>query len=138
MAKHILYDASVTVNGTDLSDHVESVEYTLTINEQAAAAMSEDEDYDMPGTKAVGDIVINYYQDYAASEVWATHKALYTARSTFPLIVKPTSAADSATNPAFTKNVFVKSMPAVSGTRGQRHMAPITYRSAGALTIDET
>lgn len=138
MAKHVLYDAFVSVNGTDMSDHVESVEFTLGINPQAAAAMSEAQDYDMPGTQTISPIVVNYYQDYAASETWATHKALYTGRSTFALIVKPTSGADAATNPAFTITVFVASLGAVNGTRGQRHMTQVTYQPAGALAIDET
>lgn len=138
MAKHILYNAVVTVNGTDLSDHVESVQYTVGINDQPAAAMSEVQDYGMPGTLTVSPVVINYFQDFAASETWATHKALWTGRSTFTLAVKADSAGDSATNPNFTGSFYISSMGIINGTRGERHMASVTYAPAGAITIDES
>lgn len=138
MAKHCLTDAYLSSNGVDLSDHLESVQYELGINSQAAAAMSELQDYDMPGTRTVSPIQATFYQDFAASEVWATHNALWTNRTTFSLIVKPTSGADSSTNPAFMIDVFIERMGAVTGSRGQRHMVGITYKPAGALTIDVT
>jgi hypothetical protein len=137
MAKHVLYDAFVSVNSVDLSDHVQLVTYELGINPQPAAAMGEVQDYDMPGTQTISPIVINYFQDFAVGEVWATHKGLWVNRSTFTLIVKPTSGADAATNPAFTVSVFVASQPVISGARGDAHMVQITYNPAGVLTIDE-
>jgi hypothetical protein len=32
MAKHVLYNASVVLNSVDLSDHVDSVSFVVTIN----------------------------------------------------------------------------------------------------------
>lgn len=136
MAKHVLTDVYVSVNGTDLSDHVESVQYVSGINPQPAAAMSELQDYDMPGTKFISPIQVTFYQDFAASETYATLQTLHTNRSTVSLIVKPTSAADSATNPAFTMDVFVASLGFVTGARGERHMTQAVFQPAGALTID--
>ena len=138
MAKHVLIDAFVSVGGTDMSDHVESVQFTTGINPQAAAAMSETQDYDMAGTITVSPITVTFYQDFAASETYATLQTLVTNRSTATLIVKPTSAADSATNPAFTITVFVASFGFVTGSRGERHMSQAVFQPAGALTIDVT
>lgn len=138
MAKHVLYDAFVSIGGTDLTDHVHSISYELNIEGQQAAAMGEAQSYEMAGVSSISDIQIEYYQDFAASKTWASHKAMWTGRSTASLIVKPASGAESATNPAFTVAVFVKKLPAVTGSRGDRHMAPVTYGVAGALTIDET
>lgn len=138
MAKHVLYDAVVNANGTDLSDHVDSVQYTTGINPQPAAAMGEVQDYDMPGTQTISPITVTFYQDFAVTETYATLQALQQSRSTFPLIVKPTSAADSATNPAFTLSVFIASLGFVNGTRGERHMTQGVFQPAGLLTIDVT
>lgn len=138
MAKHVLTDAYVSVNGTDLSDHVESVAYTTGINPQPAAAMSEVQDYDMPGTISISPITVTFYQDFAASETYAVIQTLITNRSTVTLIVKPTSGADAATNPAFTMSVFVASFGFVNGTRGERHMTQAVFQPAGSLTIDVT
>ena len=138
MAKHILYDASVVVNSVDLSDHVESVEFTTGLNAQPAAAMTEVQDYDMPGTIVVSPITVTFFADFAASKTYATLQTLITNRSTVTLNVKPTSAADSATNPNFTISVFVASFGFVTGKRGDRHMVQGVFNPAGALTIDVT
>ena len=138
MAKHVLTDVLVSVNGTDLSNHVQSVTYESGIEGVPANSMTDTQKYEMPGLITITDPQITYFQDYAASQVYVTHQALITNRSTFTLIVKPTSAADSATNPTFTCSAFVKKHPFVNGAHGAAYMAQVTYDVAGALTIDVT
>jgi hypothetical protein len=135
MAKHVLYDASVVLNSVDLSDHCESVAFVVTINGQAAAAMSEAEDYEMPGTRKVSDITLTMYQDFASSKVYATLMTLWTNRTTFNAAIKATSSAPSATNPLFTVATFIRTFPVVNGNRGDRHMSQLVLAPAGALVI---
>jgi hypothetical protein len=135
VAKHVFYNASVVVNGVDLSDHVESVSYTEGVNGQPAAAMGDAQDYEMPGTIHIDDININYYLDFAASKVYATHHPLVAARSTFTLTVKADAGANATTNPAFSISVFVKKHPFVNGSRGNGHMGQITYGPAGVQSV---
>jgi hypothetical protein len=134
MAKHILINASLVVNGVDLSDHVESIEFVDEINGQMAAAMSEEQDYEMPGTKVVSPITVTFYQDFAASKIYATLHPLYVNRTTFNIVMKNDAGATSATNPAHTIAVFLGREPVISGQRGQRHMAPVTFKPAGLLS----
>lgn len=135
MAKHILYNASVVLNGVDLSDHVESVEFVPALNSQNAAAMSDVEDYSMPGTRVIGDISLNMYQDFAASKTYATLMTLWTNRTTFNAVIKADAGANATTNPQFTVAVFVKSFPVVSGSRGDRHMTQVVLAPAGVMSI---
>lgn len=135
MAKHVLTDASVVINGVDLSDHCESVEYEVETNDQPAAAMGELEDYSMPGTRVVKDIKLNMYQDFAASKTYATLMTLWTNRSTFTTTIKPTSSANATTNPAFSLSTFIKSFPVISGKRGDRHMSPVVLKPASVSSI---
>ena len=135
MAKHIIYNASVTLNAVDLSDHCKKVEFTVETNGQDAAAMADIEDYEMPGTRKVSPITIEFYQDYAASKVHQTLIALWTARTSFNVVVKPDSAAAASTNPQFTVSCFLKSLPVVSGSRGDAHMASVTLQPAALMTI---
>lgn len=135
MAKHVLYNASLVVNSVDLSDHVETIEYEEGLNGQAAAAMGEAQDYEMPGTIKVSDITVTFYQDFAASKVYATIHPLVAARSTFNIVVKPDSGAAASTNPQFTIAVFVRSSKVVSGTRNDRHMSNVVFAPAGAQSI---
>jgi hypothetical protein len=135
MAKHVLYDVSAQFNSVDLSDHIDSISFVVTINGQAAAAMADAEDYSMPGTRVVSDITVNMYQDFAASKVYATFMTLWTNRTTFNAVMKDTSSANATTNPQFTVAVFIKSFPVISGNRGDRHMSQLVLGPAGILSI---
>lgn len=119
-----------------LTDHARKITFDVGTNGQPAAAMSEVQDYEMPGTLMVSPIVIEYYQDYAASNVYITHRTIWDARSSVVLTVKADSAGDSATNPNFTITVFVKSMSYVNGSRGDVHVNSVTYGPAGAISYD--
>jgi hypothetical protein len=135
MAKHVFYNNSVVVNSVDLSDHVEEVSLVATTNKQFAAAMGDLNDYNMPGTLALSDITVTFYQDYASAKVYATLNAAWAARTTFNIVCKPDAGANATTNPAWTIPVFVASMPVMQGKRGDRHMAPVTFAVAGAHSV---
>jgi hypothetical protein len=136
VAKHVLYDAVVTVNGVTLTDRVKSISWNSGIAKQPAAAMSEAQSYSMAGVQEPDDISVEFYQDYAAVNVYATLTALYQNRTSFVFTAKASSAVDSATNPNFTCSVFVGKMPFLNGSRGDAHMAPVTLVPASAITFD--
>jgi hypothetical protein len=133
--KHVLYDASITVNSVDLSIRVETVTIIVGINKQNGAAMGDLQDYSIPGTLTVTDPSITFYQDYNTSQVYATLSALQQARTIFNVVGKASSGANAPTNPQFTIPCFVQEMPFISGTRGDRHMAPVKFAVAGLLAI---
>lgn len=136
MAKHVLYNAVVTVNGVTLTDHARKITFKVGTNKQPAAAMGEVQDYSIPGTLMVSPIVIEYFQDYAASNVYITHRTIWDARSSVVLTAKADSAADSATNPNFTITVFIADMDYLNGSRGDVHVNSVTYEPAGAISYD--
>jgi hypothetical protein len=135
VAKHIFYNNSLVVNGVDLSDHVESFSLEAGINKQAAAAMGEIQDYDMPGTQVITDPTVTFYQDYATAKVYQTLVGLYTNRTVFNIVAKADAGANAPTNPAWTVPVFISKMPVMMGKRGDRHMAAVTLAPAGLATI---
>lgn len=138
MAKHILYNAVITFNGTDLTARARKVSWKVGTNKQPGAAMGEVQDYSLPGTLFVSPITVEYYQDFAASQVYILHRTAWDARSTVTLTAKADSAADSATNPNFTCTVFVSELPYIDGARGDAHMIQVTYEPAAAMTYDVT
>ena len=138
MAKHVIYDAVITINAVTLTDRATKVTWRTGTNKQPAAAMSEVQDYSMAGTLIVSPIVITYYMDYAATNTYITHKDLWAARSSFTLTAKATSSADSATNPNFTCSVFIADMPLLDAARGDAHMMVVTYEPAAVMTFDVT
>lgn len=135
MAKHILYNTSLTVNAVDLSDHVKQISYNEGINGVDAAAMSEIQDYEMPGTIKIEDVTVLFFMDLAASKVYATIHPLVINRTTFNIIVKVDAGANATTNPAFTLPVFVRKHPFVNGTRGDGHMGQVVFAAAGVQSV---
>jgi len=136
VAKHVLLNAVVTVNGVDLTSRARNISWNAGVSKHPAGAFGDAEDYSMPGVRQVDDIQIEFFQDYAASNVYATLKPLWAANSIFTLTAKADSGADSATNPNFTVSVFIGKMPMINGGRGEANMATVTFVPASAMTFD--
>lgn len=123
-------DVSITVNSVALSDHMNSVTLTYEVEQQDATVMG--------GNRAfVGGIQNNtcevtLYQDFAATSVEATIYSLVGTTTT--LVLKPTSAAVSSTNPSYTlTGCFLSShTPIAAGDVGATSPVTLTF-SGGTL-----
>lgn len=126
MAKIVLKDASITINGVSFSDHSSSVEIALkkaaidTTNfsgggKEAIAGLSED------------TITVDLQQDFAAAEVNATLAPLYFGETEFVVVVKPHSAAVSATNPTFTATCILLEYQPLSGKVGDLSQTKVKF-----------
>ena len=75
---------------------------------------------------ANNECTMTLFMTYAASEVYATLKALVGTRTTVTL--KPTSAAASATNPTLTlTGAYLESLPVMQTTVGEMQQIDITF-----------
>ncbi len=135
MAKHVLYNASLVANSVDLSDHVSSVEFTVGLNAQPAAAMGELQDYSMAGTQKISAVKAKFFADFASSKVYATFWSLFVNRTTFNVVIKADAGATAATNPAWTIPVIISDFPVVNGSRGDAHMVDVTFEPAGTYSV---
>lgn len=101
MAKYLLTDGYVEINGVDLSDHAHTLD-----------TPQEKERVDVSGFNSAGtkeflpgskdeSATIGFRQDFAASKVHATCEPLFRTNATFGFSVRPTSGSVSATNPRF-------------------------------------
>jgi uncharacterized membrane protein len=73
---------------------------------------------------------------YAATETYATLKDLVGTTTT--VIVKPTSAVDSATNPGFTlTQTFLAELPVINASLGELSSIDITF-VGGVYSTDTT
>lgn len=136
MAELVLKDASVVINSVDLSDHVSSV----TINYSAAmlskTAMGQNSETRLAGLKDFS-LDVEFNQDYAASTIDATLFPLVGAAS-FPVVVKPTSGAVSATNPSYSGNALLESYSPVTGAVGEIAKVSVSMPGDGDLTRNVT
>lgn len=125
MAVEILKNCSVTINAVDLSSLVDSVQIAHAAEKVEITSMGMTSRRYATGL-AADSMTINFYVDFAATKTEATIYPLVGTTTT--VVVKPTSAATSATNPTYTySNAFVEShTPLGTGKVGEVPMTQIT------------
>ena len=99
MPPKVLTDATVTINGVDLSDHVRAVKVDATASDEEFTAMGATGKARLAGLR--DDMFeIEFNQDYDVASVDATLFPLVGA-APFPVTARSDSAAVSATNPSY-------------------------------------
>jgi hypothetical protein len=133
MARIVLTDAVVTLNSVDLSSYVASV--TLNTGQDVVETTA----FSAQGarTRVAGlkdhSVTLEFHQDFDASAVEATIYPLIGTETT--LIVKPTSGAISATNPAY---LMVSEWTPINGAVGELSTASVTWPVSGQIVKDVT
>lgn len=75
---------------------------------------------------ANNEVTMTLFLTYGASEVYATLKSLVGTRTT--VTIKPTSAANSATNPLHTiTGCYLETLPVLQATVGEMSQIDITF-----------
>lgn len=125
MAVFVLTDASVTVNSVDLSAYVTSVTLNYEKDSVEVTAMGSSGHLFTGGLQNIS-LDVTFNQDFAATKVAATLDALI--GSTTTVVVKPTSAAVSATNPSYTiSSAFLAGTQPVAGSVGDRASMSVSF-----------
>ena len=130
-----LSNPSLTINSVDLQDQCTSavVNYVL---EQLETTSFGDTARKFGGSAVTSlqnnTIEVELYQSYAASETEATIFSLVGIQTT--LVLKPTSAAVSATNPSYTlTNCYLSAHTPINASLGELSTITLTF-AGGALT----
>lgn len=135
MAKHVLRNASIVVNGVDLSDHCSSVTLEDTAEEIDFTAFSPSGYREFGQGLKDATITAEFFQDYATGSVDATHFPLYNSGGTFDVVVKAENATTSSTNPSYTMKSRLYTWGGVAGAVGDANTVSATYRNAGTAGI---
>ncbi|MFF8831386.1 hypothetical protein [Streptomyces sp. NPDC015131] len=117
MPKLVLKDCYIVVNGVNFSDHVSSVEVSLSKDEVETTNFSGSGRERVAGLKD-DKFSITFQQDFAAANVDATLYPLYNNETEFTVEVRPTSAAVSVTNPKYTGTCILLEYTALGGDVG--------------------
>ena len=131
MAKYAANDHSVTINGSAFSTALQSVELMVEAAELETTAFGGTFRERIAGLKT-GSITLNFYQDFAASQVDATLWPLLGSNAT--VVVKPTSSTASATNPAFTAVCLVTQYTPFSSSVGDIATVSVTWPTTGTVS----
>lgn len=111
-------DADVSINAVDLSSYVTSVEWVESTDTAETVAMS-DTDVTVVPTFQRGRMSVEFNQDFAASQVYATLSGVQDGAAAVAITYKATSGATSATNPEMQTNAVMTEMPIVATRAGE-------------------
>jgi hypothetical protein len=131
MAKFVATDYKVTVNGTNLSSSLTSVDLSLSADEVDTTTFGGEWRTVTGGLKS-GSITLNFNQDFAAGSVDATLFPLFNTAAT--VVITPTSSAVSATNPSYTAIALVNSYQPFASSVGDLATLSVTWPTSGTVT----
>jgi hypothetical protein len=132
MAIFVATDFSVSINGsTALASYLTQVELKLSANDITTTAFGSTFVTRVAGLKE-GSLTLTFNQDYAASTVDATLFPLLGTNAT--VVIKPTSTATSANNPAYTAICAVLDLTPVSGNIGDLATFSVTWPTTGTIS----
>jgi hypothetical protein len=132
MAAFVFTDGFVSINGVDLSDHVESVSLDYSAELQDSTTMGDTTRERLGGLKD-WSASITFKQDFAAAKVDATLFSLVGVASTI-ILRADNSDGVSATNPNYTGSAILESYPPLGGGVGEMAKTTAKFMAAGALS----
>lgn len=129
MAKIVLRDARIEVNGVNISQWVSEVSIETSRDEVDVTAFGAVNKEILTG---LGDATITatVFQDFAAAAVDATLWPLSSTTTPFTVKVRPTSGAISATNPEYSMSALMLSYAPIAGSVGEASTTEVEFRNA--------
>jgi hypothetical protein len=131
----ILSNPKVVIATVDMSDQTTAATLTRTVEALEDTAFGTTSRTYTGGLEN-NELTVTMYLSYAASETYATLAPLVGTKVT--VIVNPTSAVDSATNPGFTlTNTYLESLPVINASLGELQTVDLTF-TGGVYSADVT
>jgi hypothetical protein len=124
MSKIVLTNCVVKVDTIDLSDHVNQITVTETVNEVETSAFGNSNVTRVGGLRD-SSISLTFHQNFAAGEVYATLKDKVGSIGTVQVI--PNGTTISATNPSISLEVLYTEMSHLDGSIGELSTASVTW-----------
>lgn len=130
MPKFAATDYKITVNGTNFSTNLNSVELSLESDDNETTAFGGTFRERIGGLKS-GSITLSFMQDFGAASVDATLFPLLNTLAT--VVVVPTSSTVSATNPSYTATCLVNQYSPFNSSVGDIATLSVTWPTSGTV-----
>lgn len=131
MAKFVATDYSVSINGTDFSTSLASVELTVESDDVETTAFGGEWRTRVGGLKQAS-LTLEFHQDFGAASVDATLFPLLNTIAT--VVILPTSSSVGATNPSYTANCLVNQYQPFASSVGDLATLSVTWPVSGTVT----
>ena len=131
MAKFAATDYFVSINGTNFSTSLNSVELAIEADDLETTAFGETFRTRIGGLKQAS-LTLNFMQDFAAGSVDAVLSPLLATLAT--VVIKPTSGTVTATNPSYTMLALVTQYSPFASSVGDIASLSVTFPISGTVT----
>jgi len=135
LPKFVATDYSITLNGTALSDALQSVNLTIQSDEVETTTFGGGWKTMVGGLRS-GSLQLNFFQDFAAGSVDQTLWPLINTIGT--VVIKPTSGTVSSTNPSYTVPVLISQYQPFASSVGDAATLSITLPTSGTVVRGTT
>jgi hypothetical protein len=128
MAKFVALDYKVTINGTDFSSSINSVDLSIESAEVETTAFGSSFTTRVGGLKSAS-ITLDFHQDFASvdSVLFPLLNSLAT------VVLVPTSGTVSATNPSYTAVCLVNQYQPFASAVGDLATLSVTWPTSGTV-----
>lgn len=131
MSKFVATDYQITIGGTDFTSSLASVSLDIEVDEQETTPFGSTYRTRIGGLRNAS-ATFDFHQDFATGSVDET---LFAALGTnVAVIIKPTSAAVSTTNPSYDFNCLVVQTQPFANSVGDLATMSVTWPVDGAVT----
>jgi len=134
MAVFTLTDAFILINGVTLSDHANQVSVDMAKDEKDFTAFGAVNKVSGKGL-GTGNMQMRFFQDFALGSVDATLFPLWGSNTPVTVEVRATSAARSATNPAYVMSALMFTYSPLSGEIGEPSQLTAEFKNAAQTGI---
>ncbi len=131
MAKFVATDYKVTINGTNLSSSLTSVDLSLSADEVDTTTFGGEWRTVTGGLKS-GSLTLNFNQDFGAAAVDATLFPLFNTAAT--VVITPTSATVSSSNPSYSVVCLANGYQPFGSSVGDLATLSVTWPTSGTVT----
>jgi hypothetical protein len=121
------------VNTVDLSNRVESMTLALAKDDLDLTAMG-DGGHQHVGTLENSKLTVNFWQDFAASEVDATLLPIFQAGTAVACKMAYNGTTISSSNPVYTFNAVLTDYQPIGGKVGDALQSPTAFSVSGTVT----
>lgn len=130
MAKFAATDYAITINGSDFSSSLNSVELAQEADDLETTAFGSTWRTRIGGLKQAS-LTLNFMQDFAAGSVDATLNPLLGSIAT--VVIKPTSSSVGTTNPSYTMTALVTQYSPFASSVGDVATLSVTWPVSGSV-----
>jgi len=133
MSRFVATDYNITINGSDFSGSIAAVTLDISSDEQDVTSFSNSGYRTRIGGLKDASITLDFHQDFGASAVDATLFPLLGSNAT--VVILPTSASVSATNPSYTAEFLCSSYSPFASTVGDLATLSVSWNLAGTAGV---